>query len=114
VVGNLIDNALDAVPGGLGDPWVEVTLATEGRTLVVEVADSGPGVPARMRDRVFDDGFTTKATDGPGPRGVGLALARRIAERRGGSLQVSDAPGGGALFTARLPGAVLALEEAAP
>ena len=114
VVGNLIDNALDAAPGGLGDPWVDVTLATEGSTLVVEVADSGPGVPAPVRDRVFDDGFTTKATAGPGARGVGLALARRIADRRGGSLQVSDAPGGGALFTARLPGAVRALEEAAP
>jgi two-component system CitB family sensor kinase len=114
VVGNLIDNALDAAPGGLGDAWVEVTLATEGSTLAVEVADSGPGVPAAVRDRVFEDGFTTKATAGPGGRGVGLALARRIADRRGGSLHVSDAPGGGALFCARLPGAVRALEEAAP
>jgi two-component system CitB family sensor kinase len=108
VVGNLIDNALDAAQlGGDDPPWIEVTLATEDGTLAIAVADSGPGVPDAARDRVFEDGFSTKpAGSGPGARGVGLSLVQRVVERRGGSVTVGDAPGGGALFEAVLPDAI--------
>ena len=107
VVGNLIDNALDAAQLGDADPpWVAVTLATEGSTLAIGVADSGPGVPGDARARVFEDGFSTKPATGPGARGVGLSLVRRIVERRGGTVAVGDAPGGGALFEAVLPEAI--------
>jgi two-component system, CitB family, sensor kinase len=113
LVGNLIDNALDAAPDGLGEPWVEVGLRTERRALTVTVADSGTGVPAAIRERVFEDGFTTKSQTGPVARGVGLALVRRVVESRGGSVSVGAAPGGGALFVAHVPDAIRALAEAA-
>ena len=115
VLGNLVDNALDATRDARGvagaAAWVEVSLRTEARTLVISVADSGAGVPAGLRDRILDEGFTTKASSGRSARGVGLALVRRIVERCDGTLDVGEAAGGGALFTARLPGAVRALEE---
>jgi two-component system CitB family sensor kinase len=107
VVGNLIDNALDAAPLRGGDaPWIEVTLTTEDRTLAIGVADSGPGVAPAAREQVFEDGFSTKPASGPGARGVGLSLVRRAVERRGGSVTVRDAPGGGALFEVVLPDAI--------
>jgi two-component system CitB family sensor kinase len=113
VVGNLIDNALDAAQGGQ-EAWVEVTLRTEGHELAIAVADSGPGVAPEARDRVFEDGFTTKPASGPGARGVGLSLVARVVERRGGRVAVGAAPGGGALFEAQLPDAVRDVAEVAP
>lgn len=108
VLGNLVDNALDAASdgdatGSSGPAWVEVGIATRGDVLVLWVADSGPGVPAGARDAVFDDGYTTKAAMGPGARGVGLALVRRTVTRAGGAVAVGVAAGGGALFRVELP-----------
>ena len=70
--------------------------------LTITVADSGPGVPEHLRESIFARGVTSKP-DVPGGRGIGLALVRLVTAQHGGSVEVSDAPGGGALFTVRLP-----------
>lgn len=103
VVGNLIDNALDAVassPNG-GPRWVEVAIHQEDGDVVIKVHDSGPGIGVDDTERIFSEGYTTKLA-GPGSRrGLGLALVRQVAARRGG--QVAVVNNGGALFTVRLP-----------
>jgi two-component system CitB family sensor kinase len=114
VLGNLIDNALDAARQGSGEaPVTEVALhVLDDGQLLVRVADSGPGIASGERDRIFEPGYSTKPTAGAGARGVGLSLVKRLVERRGGSIRVSDAPQGGALFEVRLP--VVLLPAAAP
>jgi two-component system CitB family sensor kinase len=107
VVGNLVDNALDAV-GPLGGE-VTVSVVQADGEVAVEVRDSGPGVAPELIEEVFTSGFTTKAADS-GYRGFGLALTRTICVRRGGSVGVRNCggPGDGAVFSARLPLAVAA------
>ncbi|MEV5442508.1 sensor histidine kinase [Streptomyces sp. NPDC052644] len=111
VVGNLVDNAVDAAAGSR-DAAVEVELGVRGRTAVLRVADSGPGVPADRREAVFTEGWSTKRRPSHGAgRGLGLPLVRRLAERHGGRVEVGTAAGGGAEFTVVLPEA---LAEAPP
>ncbi len=105
VVGNLVDNALDAA-AGTPDARVGVSFRTEGRTVVLRVSDSGPGVPEERRELIFTEGWTTKAPPVHGKRGLGLALVRRLAERRGGTATVAGGPDGGAGFTVVLPDAL--------
>ncbi|WFB11526.1 sensor histidine kinase [Streptomyces sp. LX-29] len=105
VLGNLVDNAMDAAAGS-ADPLVAVELRAEGRTVVLTVDDTGPGVPAGRRELVFTEGWSTKEPPAHGKRGIGLALVRRLAERQGGSVTVTDRVGGGAAFTVVLPEAL--------
>ncbi|MFI9760270.1 ATP-binding protein [Streptomyces sp. NPDC051963] len=105
VVGNLVDNALDAV-AGTTHARVEVELRAEGRTVVLRVRDTGPGIPAEQRELVFTEGWSTKRPPAHGKRGIGLSLVRRLAERQGGSATVGEAHGGGAEFTVILPEAL--------
>ncbi|MFI0962458.1 ATP-binding protein [Streptomyces sp. NPDC021080] len=105
VVGNLVDNALDAV-AGTPHARVEVELCTEGRTAVLRVRDTGPGIPEERRELIFTDGWSTKQPPAHGKRGIGLSLVRRLSERQGGSAEVTDADGGGAQFTVVLPEAL--------
>lgn len=100
VVGNLVDNAVDAVAATGAAGRVVVRLDLDGDGVVVQVADTGPGVPAEQVASVFRRGFSTKPTDASG-RGVGLALVQVVCERRGGSVSVHNEDG--AVFTARLP-----------
>lgn len=101
VLGNLIDNAMDAA-SATADRWVEVVLRpSDAGGVVVEVADSGTGVPAELRERIFEHGFSTKPADAEG-RGVGLALVRSVVEEAGGSIELSDSP---TLFRVTLPAA---------
>ncbi|MCM3263246.1 sensor histidine kinase [Streptomyces thermoviolaceus] len=105
IVGNLVDNALDAV-AATPHARVEVELRTEGRTAVLRVRDTGPGIPPDRREVIFTEGWSTKRPPAHGKRGLGLSLVRRLAERQGGSVTVADAPGGGAQFTVVLPEAL--------
>lgn len=105
VVGNLVDNALDAV-AGTPHARVEVELRADGRAAVLRVRDTGPGIPAEQREVVFTEGWSTKKPPAHGKRGIGLSLVRRLAERQGGSATVNDADGGGAEFTVVLPEAL--------
>ncbi|MCT2547555.1 sensor histidine kinase [Streptomyces atratus] len=105
VVGNLVDNALDAAAGTDG-ALVEVGLRAEGRTVVLRVSDNGPGVPPGRRESIFTEGWSTKEVPAHGKRGLGLALVRRLAQRQGGSVGVDEAVDGGAEFTVVLPEAL--------
>jgi two-component system CitB family sensor kinase len=105
VVGNLVDNALDAV-AGKPHARVEVELRAEGRTAVLRVRDTGPGVPAEQHEMIFTEGWSTKKPPAHGKRGIGLSLVRRLAERQGGTATVGEAAGGGAEFAVVLPEAL--------
>jgi two-component system CitB family sensor kinase len=98
VLGNLVDNALDAAGAG----WVEIGFGRERDAVRVTVRDSGPGVANELVEEVFRHGFSTKAAErDAGGRGLGLALARQVCLRRGGSITLHN--DGGAVFTACLP-----------
>jgi two-component system, CitB family, sensor kinase len=102
VVGNLIDNAIDAAAFGPDPREVELTLVAAESGLLVRVRDTGPGVPHDLREAIFTDGVTTKSSATGARRGLGLALVRQIVEGCGGMVSVGyDA---GAVFTAMLPG----------
>lgn len=98
VLGNLVDNAVDAAGRG---GRVEVDLGCVDDVVRVTVRDSGPGVATELAGEVFRHGFTTKAAEQPGGRGLGLALVRQVCLRRGGTIAVHN--DGGAVFTATLP-----------
>jgi len=95
VVGNLVDNAIDAAAGS-ADAWVEVSVHAEPEGTAVRVRDSGPGIDERTADEIFREGFTTKR--GGAHHGIGLALVRQVAYRSGGWVRVAN--DGGAVFTA--------------
>ena len=108
VLGNLLDNALDAARTGERiPPWVELGLLThDDGTLIIRVTDSGPGVAFDAREKIFEPGYSTKPAGAIGERGVGLPLIRKTLERRGGTITVGEAAGGGAQFQVRLPDAL--------
>jgi sensor histidine kinase regulating citrate/malate metabolism len=94
IVGNLVDNALDAIgPGGR----VEVAVRADAGEVRVTVSDSGPGVPPELAEEVFRQGYTTKGEE-RGHHGLGLALTRLICVHRSGAIAVE-----GSAFRARLP-----------
>ncbi len=103
VVVNLITNAHHAMSQISSLRRVTLTTwhdATDGR-IVLEVADTGPGIPPEIRARIFDPFFTTKP---PGEgTGLGLSICQGIIEAHGGTIQVEDRPGHGAVFRVRLP-----------
>ncbi|MFF1324005.1 MULTISPECIES: ATP-binding protein [Streptomyces] len=105
IVGNLVDNALDAT-AGTPHARVEVELQAEGRTATLRVRDTGPGIPEEQRKLIFTEGWSTKQRPAHRERGIGLPLVRRLAERQGGSATVGEAAGGGAEFTVVLPEAL--------
>ncbi len=86
ILDNLIDNALRYSPA---NSEVDVRLAQEGGKLVVEVRDSGPGIPGELMDRVFDRFFRVPGNDARGS-GLGLAIARAAARRNGADLQLRN------------------------
>jgi len=110
VLGNLIDNAVDAAILGDVERWVEVEFVGFDADLLVRVSDSGAGVLEADRDSIFIDGWSTKESRSGARRGLGLALVRQIVERRGGFVEVSST--NGTVFAVLLPGAVSIVAEA--
>ncbi|AXL91025.1 two-component sensor histidine kinase [Streptomyces sp. CB09001] len=102
VLANLLDNAERHARSA-----VEVSVRWDGDAAVVAVADDGEGVPAADRERIFERfvRLDDARSRDDGGAGLGLAIARDVAVRHGGTLTVHDAPAGGALFELRLPGA---------
>lgn len=103
VVGNLIDNAVDAVAARPlpAERWVSVSVRQAPDAFVVRVHDSGPGVDDTHVDRLFERGYTTKLRGAADSRGLGLALVDQVVRRRGGSVSVANDHG--AVFTVRMP-----------
>ncbi|GAA3141178.1 two-component system CitB family sensor kinase [Kribbella aluminosa] len=106
VLGNLVDNAVDAVADGTGSGHprgrVTVELHGDGHEFHLVVTDTGPGIPADLLDQVFVDGYSTKEPRAGGMRrGVGLALVQRLVRRAGGTITASSPAG--ARFDVRLP-----------
>ena len=93
---NLTLNALNAMPEG-GD--LILTTRREGAWAVLEVTDTGVGIPPEAQSRVFDAFYSTR----PGGSGLGLPTVRRIVEAHGGTIGVESEPGKGTKFTIRLP-----------
>jgi signal transduction histidine kinase len=106
LVDNLLDNALKYSPSG---SRVTVFAQRDGDTVVISVEDRGRGLSAQEQEHVFEPFYRTDEArrTGPGGAGLGLAVARRIAEALGGTLSVAGAPGGGSVFMLRLPKADL-------
>lgn len=96
---NLMTNAMDAVSGQ--DGRVEIHAATQpDGSAEITVRDNGPGIPGRLRERIFDPFYSTK---GSGGTGLGLAVTRKILREHGGDITVEEASGGGACFRITLP-----------
>jgi two-component system OmpR family sensor kinase len=100
---NLLDNAIRHTPR---TSQVELKLREDEGSAVVEVADDGPGIPAEMRNQIFD-----RFVRGTGPAdtargtgtGLGLAIVSAVADSHGGNVEVTASRSGGALFTVRIP-----------
>ncbi|WP_405560476.1 sensor histidine kinase [Streptomyces canus] len=104
IVGNLLDNAIDAAAGGpppAGGREVELSLVEAVDLVMVRVVDSGPGIPPGAAESIFEDGWSTRPDRGTARRGLGLALVHRLTQLHGGTITVSEGPG--AVFTVILP-----------
>jgi two-component system CitB family sensor kinase len=100
ILGNLLDNAIDAAAEAPAPRLVELTVGTTGSALVIAVEDSGAGIDPDAVEDVFRHGFSTK-TPGPFGRGLGLALVRQAVQRLGGTMTITSPAG--ALFRVTLP-----------
>lgn len=98
VILNLLENAIDAIDR---DGQISVVTRTANNGVVLNIADSGPGIPKENLSKVFDPFFTTKPT-GEGT-GLGLSIVYSTMNKLGGSIRVNSEPGQGTTFTLRLP-----------
>ena len=97
----LVDNALRYAPSGSN---IELSLGRKGRFCLLSVADHGPGVPDGEKERIFDRFYRgSQSRSEPSHFGLGLSVARELTEILGGSIRVTDTPGGGATFQIKLP-----------
>jgi signal transduction histidine kinase len=95
-LGNLLSNARQSAPAARAP---RATVAGRDGSRVFEVRDFGPGLPHGSEDRIFEPFFTTRASG----TGLGLAVARRVAEMHGGAITASNHPEGGAVFRILIP-----------
>lgn len=102
VVINLVLNAAQAIePGHREGNRIEVRIRSSPTAAIIEVSDTGPGIPAAVGEQLFRPFFTTRAASGG--TGLGLWLSRAIVEEEGGTLSWRNGPEGGAVFTIELP-----------
>ncbi len=92
VIGNLVDNAIEALAGSPGPREITIRLRDDDGVHIA-VTDNGAGIAPADLDRIFLDGYSTKATDSGTRRGLGLALVQRIVHRAGGRITVSSEHG---------------------
>jgi len=117
VVANLVVNAQHALAEQPEPRRIVLATRQEPDTVVIEVSDNGPGVPAHLRERIFEPYFTTKPT-GVGT-GIGLSISKSVVGAHGGTIALDTGAEGGARFVIRLPvaaagpGAGIATGEAA-
>jgi len=97
---NLVDNALKYTPAG---GTATLSLYREGRWACIAVADSGPGIPAEELPHIFERFYRGKAAGRRGGMGLGLSIARWIAEEHGGQITAESREGEGSTFTLWLP-----------
>jgi two-component system sensor histidine kinase KdpD len=110
VLTNLIENALRHSPRGTA---VTVSVAETGASVSFQVADEGPGVPLSEQQQIFEPFYRPNgAKADAGAAGLGLSIAKRLAESQGGRVSYSDRPGGGSVFTFEVPAAAQELVEA--
>ncbi|WP_236791829.1 sensor histidine kinase [Amycolatopsis sp. GM8] len=109
VLGNLIDNAVEAVAGRAEPRTVEVHVHDSDGVVTMSVHDTGPGIVAEALLEIFADGFSTKSARGGMRRGLGLALVHRLVRRAGGTIMVT--PGPGARFDVTIPAGERQLEH---
>ena len=102
IVGNLVDNAVDAAQAAPSPRWVSLGGRVEGEHAVLRVCDSGPGLDPADAERAFTRGWSTKESRDGRPRGLGLALVGRAVRRAGGTVRVERGEPG-AVFVVRLP-----------
>ena len=100
ILGNLLDNAIDAAAEAPAPKLVELTVESSPGALEITVEDSGPGIDPQAVEDIFRHGFSTKAP-GPFGRGLGLALVRQAVQRLGGTMTITSPAG--ALFRVTLP-----------
>lgn len=99
LINNLVVNAIDALQE-TAQPAISITAQLSPQTVSIRVADNGSGIPAENLPRIFDAFFSTKPRSGTG---IGLAMARKIAEMYGGTIRVSSTPNAGTSFEITLP-----------
>ena len=93
VMSNMINNAVYALDG---QGEIDVTVSTDSDFVIIQVMDSGPGIPKENLEKIFEPMFTTKKTG----TGLGLVICKSIIEQHGGSISVSNKP---TTFTIKLP-----------
>ena len=108
LLGVLLDNACKYSPE---QGQVEVSVQGEGSRIRLRVDDSGPGIPADQRTRIFDRFH--RASDRPGGAGLGLAIANAVVSATGGRWEVGDSPAGGASMSVSWPRALAGPRESA-
>ncbi len=99
-VHNLVDNALKFTTSG---DMIEIRAFEDGARVVIEIADTGPGIPEEEVPHVWDELYRGQGGRGIPGSGLGLALVRAIAERHGGQVDLRSRSGQGTVFTLRLP-----------
>ena len=103
VLSNLVKNASEAMPnGGTVRVTARRALSFSDPTVLIQVADNGPGIPAWALDQIFEPGWSTKA-DRKVTCGLGLAIVRELVEAAGGTVRVGSTPRRGTTFELRLP-----------
>jgi len=102
VFANILSNAADAVEGRQ-QRRVSITVRQDDNSVIVTVEDTGPGVPADRIPHIFDPFYTTKKSGATGGMGLGLSISYNIVKEFGGILSVGNGPGGGAVFSVKLP-----------
>ncbi len=115
VVWNLLNNALEAMPQGgnltVRASWASGSLPAglnpQQAWLLLEVEDSGVGIPEEVKDRIFDPFFTTKERG----TGLGLSIVHRLVEETGGRIEVQSQPGKGSRFSVWIPSGTVREEE---